>query len=250
MTDTQTEAPADPTKRCVHCASVIALGASVCPICKLYQARYRNWLVFGATGAGFITLLASGILFSIDKIIYIYNEWNWSTKVYVEYFHSFTHNHHAITLLNSGSGPVLVREITIYYGPAYNSHFPINKTIAKGDFLSIPVSDKPSEYRGLTRYARNKDGNPSKEMFEGGTADWEYGKQCYAIFFIDAESEDINRMDRAYAAEHNKLITTKVDARVIYFDQKTGERFNQPFSAVATYLLSDDPGCAKRAGSP
>ena len=232
------------TKKCSYCGSIIDISASVCPVCKHTQSWLRNILLFLGSVAGLITLMASGILFSIDRAIQIYGTLYWYNELSVQYFHTYTNGHYDLILSNRGSGTVLVSEITIYYGNAFNYPFYIRKTVASGEFLTTPPLDVPSELRNFRGYANNYDGNPPKDILNKSSVDWKIDTdKCYGIFFVNSDAEGIRRMNLAFSADGHKLITSPVEAKIIYFDGRTGRRFDQSFSAVATYMVSSEPRC-------
>jgi MFS family permease len=53
-----TEPIAPTERRCIACQSSLATGASICPVCKSWQSRWRNALVFLGGSAGARTALA------------------------------------------------------------------------------------------------------------------------------------------------------------------------------------------------
>jgi len=218
-------APETTQKKCIYCGSSIDSSAAVCPVCKYHQTWFRNAIVFWGGAAGLLTILASGILFSIDTIRNFYHATHWKDQINVHYFHTYPDNHYAIVLSNSGSGTVLVSEITVYAGgqDRYNAPFYVGRTLATGEFISIPITDFASEYVGLHGgYAANADGIPPESLIKQATINWhlngDNGVFCYAIFFITPDAEDIQRMNEFYGAQHQKLVTSPVYAKVIYFD--------------------------------
>ena len=231
-----------PRKRCAYCNSLMDVSASVCPICRYHQSRIRNVILLCAAATGLASLVVSSLAFSMPKVYYLLF---WSDKLNVQYFHTFTNGHYDLMLSNSGSGTVLVGEITVNYGDANNYPFYVGKSVSSGEFLTTPVLDTSSELRSFEGgYVSNSDGNQTAPMKANSTVDWSVGgNKCYALFFINSEAEDIRRMNRAYATVQRRLVTESVDAKIVYFDAKSGKRFDQPFPAVATYVLSSEPRC-------
>ncbi len=232
-------------KKCTYCGSLIDNSASLCPVCTNYQSRSRNAILHLGGAAGLITVIASGLLFSIEKCVQLYHNFHWSDMLSIHYFHTYPNGHYNLTLSNKGSGNVLVSEITIYYDVVNNYPFYIGKVVASGEFLTLPNLDVPTELIGLDGgYAKNDDGKPSNDILNNASITWNKGSdKCYAILFINSEAEDIHRMNSAFAAVHKRLITSPSEAKIVYFDGRTGKRFEQPFSAVATYVLSSEPRC-------
>jgi hypothetical protein len=233
-------------KKCRYCASVIDLSASVCPTCRYRQSRVLNWIVFCSGAAGLIALVVSGIVYSVTTVRPFYS---WSDRVIVHYFHTFSNGHYALSLSNSGSGPILVSEVTAYVGATENYPFHVDKTVDAGAFLTVTVRDSQKEFVGLSGgYPANADGRAPASVVSDASMQWNDIGKCYAIFLINSGAEDIGRMNQAFAAVHKKLVTYPADVKVVFFDAWTGKKFDQSFPVVATFVLSSDPKC-KAAGA-
>lgn len=63
-----TEPTAPPERTCVACQSPLARRATVCPICKSWQSRWRNALVFLGGSAGFLAILTTAITYITNTI--------------------------------------------------------------------------------------------------------------------------------------------------------------------------------------
>jgi hypothetical protein len=124
-------------------------GVGLPGCCKFHQTRFRNTVVFWGGAAGLIAILASGVLYYVNTRSSIYHNARWLDRVNVHYFHSYSGTHSPFLLSNSGSGTVLVSEITVYSGIYYNVPFYVGKSIASGEFLSMPIVDFNPEYIGL-----------------------------------------------------------------------------------------------------
>jgi hypothetical protein len=206
----------------------------------------RNWVIFLGAAAGLIALLVSAISFAIDRGMSLYQSAYWRDRVTVNYLHTFSSGKTSVTISNTGSGPVFLSEITIDFGIGGNASFPLAKSLSKGDFFAETVPDMDDEFVGLAGYVANTDGKPSLQMM--GTANvWVKRPQqpppCFALHFIDTDAQDIKRMNRSYGVKKLKLVTSDVIAKIIYIDASTGKRIDQPFSVVATYVVSNEQRC-------
>jgi hypothetical protein len=233
-------------KKCRYCASLIDSSASVCPTCRYRQCRVLNWIVFWGSAAGLIALIVSGIVYSVTTARPLF--W-WSDRVNVHYFHTFSNGHYALSLSNSGSGPILVSEVTAYIGAIENYPFHVDKTVDAGAFLTIAVKDLQKEFVGLSGgYLANTDGRAPASVVSDASMQWNDFGKCYAIFLINSGAEDIGRMNQAFAALNKKLVTYPADVKVVFFDAWTGKKFDQSFPVVATFVQSSDSKCKATGG--
>jgi hypothetical protein len=242
---TQKENSDSSNKKCLYCGSEIDLHASVCPVCKFHQKRWRNAMVFWDAAAGLITICSSALLFSVESSIKLYDSINWRDAINLNYLHTEIYPHISTIISNNGSGPVFVNEITIYYHKTGNIVFYINKDIQKGEFISITNLSVNTDDSKNLMYLANKDGRPSEDITERAEIWYDRRRHvaCYAVFFFDQDAEDIRRMNKSYSTTNEKLVVSDAEANIVYFDVQTGRRITQIFHVLAAYMRSTDEQC-------
>lgn len=251
---TQKENSDSSNKKCAYCGSEIDLHASVCPVCKFHQKRWRNAMVFWGAAAGLLTICSSALLFSVESSIKLYDYINWRDAINLNYLKTYIYPHLTAIISNTGSAPVFVNEITIYYHNTSNVVFEINKEIRKGEFISIANLPEKivDDFKNLLGFEATKDGRPFHYVTENAAVwyDQQRRDDCYAVFFFDQDAEDIRRMNRYYSAHNLKLAVSDAEANIVYFDVQTGQRISQIFHVLAAYARSTDEKCKVVAGGP
>jgi len=154
-------------KPCVHCGSEIPSGARLCPVCRSYQAAWRNSLTYAAGLTGFVTLMVSAIAFIVQQAGQIYKQQHWRDEVsIIDFYLGFDDEApYTLVLANTGDGPVFASKATVYwrgdrYGSGLERIIPVNgiEAIHPRGVRNAPA--KPGEV-GIVA---NQSGTPSTTM--------------------------------------------------------------------------------------
>lgn len=116
------------TKPCRYCASEIPSKAVLCHVCKSYQATWRNNLLFAAGAAGFITLIAGALSFTVHQIAETYKQVLWRDKINVLELSTGPSPHLRVVLSNGGDGPVFASQVVVYWRSG-SYRYPIDRTV-------------------------------------------------------------------------------------------------------------------------
>src|SRR5262249_14878015 len=122
------------TKPCLYCGSEIAIGATVCSVCKNYQSKWRNGVVFAGGAVGLITLLVSGLAFTVDRLSLAYKNLIWQDRINVLRLVK-AGGYLELAVANIGDGPIFISEIVITSQHGERSLTPILKMVNPNDIL-------------------------------------------------------------------------------------------------------------------
>jgi hypothetical protein len=109
MIDKESKLSTDVHTPCVACKSNILVGASVCPICKSYQSRWKNELYYYSRIAGIIIVVISLVAYMTSTWPEIKRTLFWQDSVDITAFDS----KNKIVLYNSGDGKVFVSHVSL-----------------------------------------------------------------------------------------------------------------------------------------
>jgi hypothetical protein len=151
----------DPLKAaCVYCRSSIEYGATICPVCKSYQAPWRNWLTYFGGLAAFIALIASAITFvyvNVVEIIYRNLNRDKLSVLSLAYPGYFTTPDGNILVSNHGDNDLFLSDLVIVF----------KNQNGIGNFqIPIGINLKQNSVANVKPYYRN-DG-PFKQSNSGG----------------------------------------------------------------------------------
>lgn len=231
------------TKSCSYCGSEIPIRATVCPVCKYQQTRWRNNLLFVAGLAGLITLFVSGLAFTVDRLSLAYKNLVWQDRINVLQFHAVAQQFNYV-IANSGDGPIFVSEIEISSGAdsglwfAYSKLFSISKPLDPNAFVVGEKGDRPHGF-----VVANESGTLSPEMSISTTHDLDgWGtKFCYLLALHNENSPQLIMNQHFYAAEHGlKVVSLRILGHVGFFSPHSNMRIEQKFAVTGVLLRHPD----------
>jgi hypothetical protein len=234
------------TKLCRYCASEIAAQAIQCPVCKNYQSAWRNNLLFSAGIAGFVTLAASAIGFTLHQIAETSKQVLWREELNVLELETGPTPYLRTVLSNSGDGPVLATEIIVYWRDG-SYRYPLDRIVAVNSIEIVnnisPTTPPMSNYDS---YVGNDTGLPSPKTLE--IADIAIsGREpgCLLASMFDADNANLQRMKKFYESGKSKLLLGKAEAKLFFFSAHSGTRIQRNVPIVATFLTLGTPECRK-----
>jgi hypothetical protein len=215
-------------KSCRYCGSEMLVSATLCPTCKFFQNRFRNFLTYLAGTAAFLALVVSATAFTAGKVSDMIKERAWQDKVGVGYFKypgsSTKLSEGEILLLNSGDGDVFVTDIIIAFQNG-NMGIPINALVGKGEGKRVPLQLVESPLMPVTpgnaSWIANASGavhpNTLREAFE------DRDNKCVHPILLTMTHSDFTRMAGFYREFRERLATVAVTATLNAYSIHTGK---------------------------
>jgi hypothetical protein len=121
------KSPENSTKPCIYCGSSIPLSAKLCSVCKSYQSKLRNNLVYFAGIAGLISLLGSAFVYIVSELPNLRKVIAWHDQVKIGSFGATDTRNFSIAATNIGDGAVILVSIEVYFENGDNAGYPIEK---------------------------------------------------------------------------------------------------------------------------
>jgi len=238
------------TRPCRYCANEIAATATLCPVCRSYQSRLRNNVLFAAGAAGFITLVVSALVFTVQEVGQITSELRWKDNINVGEFDIQEDGAGRILFINNGDGPVFVSDVVIFMS---------NDTVGVGIGQTIPVKgivlfdniqkfDKnPFEKPPFTKLhaMANETGEPTSAMLDNVLGDDSKHPRCIVRSALATNNSGLRFETEAFAKQGLKRVTERSTARVYFYSGHTGTRLEKEFPVVVTYETADSTYCQR-----
>src|SRR5262245_51763386 len=196
------------TKSCSYCGSETPIRATVCPVCKYHQTRWRNNALFVAGLAGLLTFFVSGLAFTVDRLSLAYKNLVWQDRANVLNFY-LAADQWDFVIANRGDGPIFVSDIVISsadtrLSAANRQLLPIAKPLDQNAFLVDQTGKSPPG-----SFVFNESGALSPEMSKDITGKLdEYGtKFCYLLVYY-SESNPGMAMVKQFGSERRRKIVS------------------------------------------
>lgn len=196
------------TAKCPACASTLDLDAMLCPVCKTYRARWRNWLPHAGAMIALVTFVLSGATFVATNAAKFLREASASPRVVLVDLNTTRD----MVLLNSGDQEALVTAIDFECPDiGYFTQVPINKLIAPGQLLTLDTKgdggllvniDTPDAWSAVVK-------NLAKKIPEGTK-----------LAFFTKDNAAVALVQRKSALFHS----LEGSARIQYISAKGGEK--------------------------
>ncbi|HEV2545751.1 MAG TPA: hypothetical protein VGU20_00280 [Stellaceae bacterium] len=232
--------------QCIVCRDLIRAGARICPTCKSWQDKWRNGLTFGASIAGFITLLATGIAFVFSKGVELYSILSWKDDIKVV---ELTLPGKAL-FLNSGSGTALLSRVEIHWeqnGRPESVSRQIGQTIENRAFYTF-IDDEPMMKGGFVG-TPNGDGRPFLD--HAATADALSPEACFGMIFFSENNPALRQVSEHYALTQPvplRVATVKAQAALSFYSSRDGSIHSSKFPVLIAFV--DLGRCQSGPASP
>jgi hypothetical protein len=215
---------------CIACRSPIDRDASVCPVCKSWQARWKNVAAFYAGFATVVTLIVTAIFYIFSTLS---REIKTSANSHVLEFAAPLGNQ---IYTNAGQSDAFLSHVEIYWGYAGNQSITVAEEIKSGQIISRAYPSNNQWYTNYEQglYLANDAGDGT--IYEDFAA---YGDvaNCVGVQFFSVENNEIKRMNQHYQKENKRLATIPVTATLYYYINNDERIRTAPFDAVGAFLV-------------
>jgi RNA polymerase subunit RPABC4/transcription elongation factor Spt4 len=202
-----------PKVACKFCRSEIEYGAAICPICRSYQAGWKNMYIVFLGGLSGLAILASAITYTYINIVKPYTMTDGIRVVYMEYPGPKGVDPNGDALIsNFGEGDIFISDVVFEYnflnGVPGDYDVPLNYDLKKG--ATSNVSLKLREFamfvntmnRDFGLVVANKSGKISEKLFAEA---FSYNSQkCVSVRFVTTTHPQFTRMSHYYNAALSK----------------------------------------------
>lgn len=221
-------------RRCIACQSSLAIGASVCPVCKSWQSRWRNALVFLGGSAGFLAILATAITYVTNTIYTAWSQREDAQVLQLQYpgYQIFD---------NSGTIPIMLSHFELYW---HGQNTPViigTQLEAKQMYYHADALDTLRKSFPAAAYVANASGDGSSLLSKASPDT----NSCYMLVFFSDNAPEIGQLNTFFAPGKVKLATVKLDAALYYYSTKDATLHSRPFHAVAAFYDLKKKECAQ-----
>jgi len=218
----------------------MTVAATLCPVCKSYQGRWRNLIPYLASATGLFALVASAIAFVISQFSELTKSYYWTDKAEIVFFSSVDFPAFNVLVANNGDGPIFVTELLLRYGDGGNAAYHVNAKIEKNDFFSNKATlGHPAEYGD---YINNSTGIASDQVLRNSDIATQW-KPCFLAIVYSANASDIVRMNETFALFKRKLISQPADLRLFFYGTQRREGKEVHVPAVLTFKRRSEDRC-------
>jgi len=218
--------------QCVACKSEIFAGASICPICKSYQSRWKRIVYYCATIAGLITVVFSLLTYMLSTLPEVYKRFFWRDLVEVTAFDSKG----KITIHNSGDGKVFVSHLSLRSEKlGYSQALKINKTVESKSFL-VEDFGKPNEDMSQWGTGPLSEDQWRKVLSMGGR-----DRDCFRWRFFYIDDPFYQTIKSFFGNDFHSL---PCDATLIFHSGLDGHRISRTITIYAVPFWKRTEACA------
>ena len=236
------------TKPCLYCGSEIAIGATVCSVCKNYQSKWRNGVVFAGGAVGLITLLVSGLAFTVDRLSLAYKNLIWQDRINVLRLVK-AGGYLELAVANIGDGPIFISEIVITSQHGERSLTPILKMVNPNDILPETIG-----YARSGTFLLNETGIPPPELLSivnkqslNSTDDDPRGTfgsaVCIIRMYLIENGSELTVLKQAHEAASKKIVSEAATGRVGYFSTHSKKRIEEEVALTGVFQRLDQTEC-------
>jgi hypothetical protein len=223
------------TKNCKACGSPISQNATLCPVCKTYQQRWKAAVQFGSSSTAFIAAAVSLILWAISQLPTV-RVLVWPREdVRVVAANSLSGG----VVVNRGDHEVFVSHILLFMTNRSTweaQRFPIDESLPPGKFLRVA---KPKTDFDPGFFVRGVKAANFEKFMENVLSD----STCFQIAF--SALDDPLYRETAHAAGPT-LNTLSADGYIEYRTVASPSVSRTRVPAIATIRARSTPECMKK----
>jgi hypothetical protein len=231
-----TEPIAPTERRCIACQSSLATGASVCPVCKSWQSRWRNALVFLGGSAGFLAILATAITYVTNTIYTAWSQREDAQVLQLQYpgYQIFD---------NAGTIPIMLSHFELYWR-GQNTPVIIGVQLEpKQMYYHADALESLRKSFPSAAYVANASGDGTAFLSKSSPDT----NTCYMLVFFSNNAPEIGQLNTFFAPGKVKLATVKLDAALYYYSTNDAALHSRPFQAVAAFYDLKKKNCSQPA---
>jgi hypothetical protein len=221
--------------KCIACKEPIDADATVCSKCKSYQAQWKNYLQYGASIVGILTVIGALIVYTISISPDVKRVLFPLYRVEVLSFAS----HRDVTILNTSNDKIFISHISSRTTQGATHTFPINKVLEAGEVITHPAKKETLERLYTYDVVSNvtMDEWNQKVSIYGMTDDLE---TCIP-FVILFERDPTYQMWKGYFK--NGFRTIAATAAIHFFPIGEKQSKEQPIPVYGALLQNPDKNC-------
>jgi hypothetical protein len=235
-----TELNTEPAARCKFCGSPLIIErATICPVCRSWQKRWLNYLVFLGGSAGVLALLATAFTYVANTLYTTLSQRSDAQVLQLQYPGHQLYN-------NSGTIPIFLSHLEFYWkGGGYSTVFIGGKALdAKEMYYNSDDMRKLENESPKPTFIANKSGDGAS--FLQSSLPYPYTDKCYAMVFFSADAPELAQLNSYFAQSKVKLATINLNAGYLYYySTNDAVLHSRGFPAVAAFLDLKRKGCSQ-----
>jgi hypothetical protein len=235
-----TELNTEPAARCKFCGSPLIIErATICPVCRSWQKRWLNYLVFLGGSAGVLALLATAFTYIANTLYTTLSERSDAQVLQLQYPGHQLYN-------NSGTIPIFLSYLEFYWkGGGYSNVFIGGKALdTKEMYYHSDDMKKLEDENPKPAFTANRSGDGAS--FLQSSLPYPYTDKCYAMVFFSADAPELAQLNSYFAQSKVKLATINLNAAYLYYySTNDAVLHSKEFPAVAAFLDLKKKGCSQ-----
>jgi hypothetical protein len=216
--------PAD--EECPSCGRPMSVRAGLCPTCRSYRQRWKNWLLFYGSAAGVIAIIISAVTFVSDAGPRV-----WASifgrdviePVYFEYPGNSA-------FLNAGAGDFVIVSVSLDLS-AQPIELPIAKLVRPGEvmFIDIPSQyEEPKDINGATWVRGEAPSSLISEALDIGKP-----QRCTVFHVFNAEHPFLKNMNTLDQEQELAVKAASASLNIYHISTKTSDRIKMRGAKMA-----------------
>jgi hypothetical protein len=226
---TLTEATPPQKQLCVACRTAVEPGATVCPTCKSWQARWKNTATYYGSYATALALILSGATY-VGKNLYDLLHHIDDAEVL-----EFSQPGNAV-YSNLGTSDVFLSHVESYWGDGANNSIQIGKQLSHGDIY----------YREETEEEKKEDQTFHHPFISNETGDGSTllaRPRCFAFRILSNDHFWIKQINKLYETMKQKLAMVNSESILFYYVGGSATPRRKIFSTIIAFVDLERPEC-------
>ena len=201
---------------CRYCGSAIAVGAKVCPTCKMDQRAWKNLIAIVGQSAGLIAIVGSALIFMVNQT----RDWFAADHISVLDF-EIPGN---MVIANGGPRDVLASYVELNFDNGFSVDLPIDAHLVVPSNKVVDATIEGPADRDNPFLAAH-DAASDKALLKQVLLDpnlWRTtASPCVALDVFSSKDPAFTTMSRDYKSGHKELLNFPVMAYLVTMSAKT-----------------------------